>query len=296
MPKHTYTAIATILILALTLAATCTANPLRGTAGGQKQERIHEYAPLNSMLRQIATAQKDIRSSMAALAADMNANPFGISFWMFMGLAFLYGTVHGLGPGHGKFVIFSYLTGRSGDLLFALATGSALAIVHVLSAVAVILALLALHGTASHTGFEEVMAWTELASYALLAAIGATLAVSSAKRIINRKPDTKATTKPKGLAVALAAGLIPCPGAAIILLFSLSMGIFLQGLMAMSALATGMALSISCAAILAVAGNRSIASLAAKKFRALETAYAVLTLAGSTAMAAFGVTMLMDRL
>lgn len=301
MPKFTYTFLLVLLLACCLVPAfspECAANPFQGENNKKKQtETIQAPSALNTMLRHIAAAQKDIRSRMVSLSANMKTNPFGSSFWLFMGFAFAYGVVHALGPGHGKVVIFSYLTGRSRDLLFGLVTGSALAVIHVLSAVMVILVFLALHGQASHTEFERVMGWTELSCYALIAAIGTGLAASSLKRIMGRsKPDENKTQTTKGLGVALAAGLIPCPGAAIILLFSLSIGIFAQGLMAMSALAAGMALTISGVALLAVIGNRSLPTLAAGKKRFLERAYSALTIAGALVMAAFGTMMFIDRL
>jgi len=82
---------------------------------------------------------------------------------MLMGLAFVFGIVHALMPGHGKSVLVSYHVGREGRPMDGLISGSLLALIHVGSAivfvaagVAVISRVVAAGGRAP--GFERASA------------------------------------------------------------------------------------------------------------------------------------------
>ncbi|MEM9164094.1 MAG: DUF3299 domain-containing protein, partial [Cyanobacteria bacterium P01_F01_bin.4] len=54
-------------------------------------------------------------------------------------IAFSYGVLHTLGPGHGKAVIISYFVGQGGSLRRGIAMGVRIAVFHVLSAVVVVI-------------------------------------------------------------------------------------------------------------------------------------------------------------
>jgi nickel/cobalt transporter (NicO) family protein len=89
-------------------------------------------------------------------------------------LSFLYGILHAVGPGHGKFVISSYAlanekTVRRGILLSFMA-----ALIQALSAI-VIVGILALVLKATSIQVKATEAWLETASWALIALLGAWL-------------------------------------------------------------------------------------------------------------------------
>ncbi|MGP1387826.1 MAG: HoxN/HupN/NixA family nickel/cobalt transporter [Thainema sp.] len=54
-------------------------------------------------------------------------------------IAFGYGVVHTLGPGHGKVVILSYFVGNGGSVRRGISMGVRIAVLHVISAIAVVL-------------------------------------------------------------------------------------------------------------------------------------------------------------
>ncbi len=89
-------------------------------------------------------------------------------------LSFLYGVLHAVGPGHGKFVISSYAlanekTVRRGILLSFMA-----ALIQALSAI-VIVSVLALILKATSIQVKATEAWLETLSWGLIAALGAWL-------------------------------------------------------------------------------------------------------------------------
>ncbi|MEM9216444.1 MAG: DUF3299 domain-containing protein [Cyanobacteria bacterium P01_F01_bin.150] len=86
-------------------------------------------------------------------------------------IAFGYGVLHTLGPGHGKAVIVSYFIGKDGSLLRGVIMGIRIAIFHVISAIAVvILAHVILQQTIGNSADSYQI--VRLFSYASIAIIG----------------------------------------------------------------------------------------------------------------------------
>lgn len=98
----------------------------------------------------------------------------GSAFFVLGGLSFLYGVFHAAGPGHGKVVIGSYMLAnerqwRRGTLLSFLA-----AMLQSVSAVVFVGVAAAILGL-SAMAMNDAVRWLDLASYALIAALGAWL-------------------------------------------------------------------------------------------------------------------------
>jgi ABC-type nickel/cobalt efflux system permease component RcnA len=96
----------------------------------------------------------------------------------------------------------------------------------------------------------------------------------------------------RGLGAVVAVGLRPCSGAILVLVFALSQGIFLTGVVSTFAMAAGTAITVAVIAIMAV-GAREIAGwLATGRDGLGSVAFRGLELAGAFAMIAVGVLLL----
>ena len=189
--------------------------------------------------------------------------PYGGSFWLFLFFSFVYGVIHALGPGHGKIFAASYFLNRPGGLGAGLLFGNLTMFVHVLSATTLVLAgYHLLHASAAMT-VDVVGDRLETISFGLLLALGLALTAKSCldlrtghahQREHSRQPSPK-TDMRSLVGMSLAVGLIPCPGAALILIFSLSLGITIAGLLAMACISLGMGLTISAVALLVISSR-----------------------------------------
>ncbi|MEO1404205.1 MAG: DUF3299 domain-containing protein [Cyanobacteria bacterium J06635_1] len=86
-------------------------------------------------------------------------------------IAFSYGVLHTLGPGHGKAVIITYFVGQGGSLRRGIAMGVRIAVFHVLSAVVVVILtdrVIRQVGGATSANYQLV----QLISYGAIATIG----------------------------------------------------------------------------------------------------------------------------
>jgi nickel/cobalt transporter (NicO) family protein len=119
----------------------------------------------------ILDGQREMTGGMTAALRDLKALG-SINAALVLGLlSFLYGVLHAVGPGHGKFVISSYAlanekTVRRGILLSFMA-----ALIQALSAIAVV-GTVALVFKATSIQIKSAEAWLETASWALIALLG----------------------------------------------------------------------------------------------------------------------------
>ena len=128
--------------------------------------------PLGPLFAWIAMRQAEfyriLTSSLSGIKED------GSAAWLLMGVGFLYGIFHAAGPGHGKAVITSYLfaTGESIKRGVLLSFGAAF--IQALTAIAIV-AVAAILFRATAQTMTQATRWVEIASYALIALMGAWL-------------------------------------------------------------------------------------------------------------------------
>ncbi|MFW6415296.1 MAG: sulfite exporter TauE/SafE family protein, partial [Thermodesulfobacteriota bacterium] len=94
------------------------------------------------------------------------------------------------------------------------------------------------------------------------------------------------------LTLSLATGIVPCPGAVIILTFALTIGIIIQGYLAMLAIAIGMGLTTSFFALIALGTRSTLLKLSQKKIKLFSCLYYILSFTGAFFILAFGAIML----
>ncbi|PTM40706.1 nickel/cobalt transporter [Bosea sp. 124] len=211
----------------------------------------------SSFYRELTATLKAVAASPAAL-------------WSLLGLAFGYGVFHAAGPGHGKAVISGYIVADDRSLRRGLALSFAAAILQALVAIALVGTLtIAFNATAKTMSIATDA--IETASFALVALVGAVVLWRKAGALLALGPgapvhdpscDHVHMPSPDEIArlrnwremagIVLAAGLRPCAGALIILVFAASQGLLWAGIAATFAMALGTALTTGALAAFAV--------------------------------------------
>lgn len=296
-----------ILILSLLLACCCllpasvlaSRNPFLPTDRQHDQGTTTDISPAapgmmpNALLQTIVGWQIRLRTSMTALAKDIQTTPMGRSFWLFMLAAMAYGAAHALGPGHGKAFAVAFFLERPSSPALGLLFGNLSMLCHVLAAAILVFAGKYLvektaSGLVNDTGFL-----LEGISYALLGVIGL---VMVAKRIFSRfssNEKNSRTTSGSGrkdlLFTALAAGMVPCPGASLVLLFCISLGIPATGLAALGSISLGMGTTISAVSLLTIYSRSLISRAPKSQSKAAHVLQSVLPYVGGSCMAGLGI-------
>jgi ABC-type nickel/cobalt efflux system permease component RcnA len=184
-------------------------------------------------------------------------------------VGFLYGIFHAAGPGHGKGVISAYIIANKRSLRGGAALSLAAALLQATVAIALV-AVLAVLLNASAASINAAARGIELVSFAAISVMGLILLWSKAgqvSRVIGSDRPAAASELDsseqspaldrldgwRGMAgVVLAAGIRPCSGAILLLVFSLSQGLFVAGIVGALAMALGTAITTGTLAALAV--------------------------------------------
>jgi ABC-type nickel/cobalt efflux system permease component RcnA len=130
----------------------------------------------------VLEGQRELTNGMTAAVRQIKSGNIVASGAVLAFISFLYGVLHAVGPGHGKFVISSYAlanerTVRRGILLSFMA-----AFVQAISAI-VIVGILAIILNATSVQLRVTEAWLETASWGLIALLGAWLLYGQIRRM-----------------------------------------------------------------------------------------------------------------
>ena len=243
--------------------------PARAPFGMSARESV---AQGNVLANSILALQGLFYQHMQGAMRDLRET--GTAFWTLMGVGFAYGVFHAAGPGHGKAVISAYLVADERALRRGIGLCFAAALLQAVVAIVMIgVAIMVLSMTAA--GIDRMTGRIETASFAVVAALGLYLTwrksghfldITLARRgdgpVVGGSCDHVHLPPPEQFmrlrrwreyaGVVLAAGLRPCAGALILLVFAVSQGLIGAGIAAVFAMALGTALTTSIIALSAV--------------------------------------------
>ncbi|OIQ73044.1 nickel/cobalt efflux protein RcnA [mine drainage metagenome] len=262
--------------------------PFRAILGAAISFQATLNARLRANLDQVATGSR--------LAPDL-----AIIF-----ASFLYGMLHAIGPGHGKVVVASYLTTRRTRFTHALSMSGVVAATQALSAIVLVAVFAVLFGSTGKAILDRA-GTIEIASYGALIVMGLWMAWQAVKpgpRVCGCGHDHGHGHHDHGhhdhhghdhvndrkslmqlFATGSLAGLRPCSGAILVLLFTLANGIFFVGLLSTLAMGLGVALTVAAVSVGAVGLNRAVAGRGGRWSDMLGRAGA---LAGALVIITFG--------
>jgi nickel/cobalt exporter len=201
-------------------------------------------------------------------------------------LAFLFGVVHALMPGHGKSVLVSYHLGRPGRWGEGVVTGSLLALTHVGSAVVLVLAGIAVISRSVAAGGRAPS--FEIASAILIVLIGAWLLFRSTRTQEHEHARG-------GKALAVATGLVPCPLTTFILTFALAKGILAVGFVAVGGMLAGVMTTLVAFAVTAVIARERLLPLLSSTEQMRGTIGKAMEIISAVAVVALGLLMLTSQ-
>ena len=263
-----------ILLLAWWLAPAAPSPPARNPFGVGPREAAPAANGLGTMIlayqagfyRELTATLKLLKDSAAALP---------VLLW----LGFAYGVVHAAGPGHGKAVISAYILADDRAAIWrGFSLSLAAALVQAFVAIALVgVFTLVLNATAR--SMNAATRWVEIVSFAAMALIGLAILWRKAGVLVAAwrgdmaacapgcahdaaLPELHARPFRETAGVVLAAGIRPCAGAIIVLVFAASQGIIWAGVAATLAMAMGTALTTGALALLAVGMKNVALSLA----------------------------------
>jgi nickel/cobalt transporter (NicO) family protein len=196
-----------------------------------------------------------------------------------LALAFFFGAVHALTPGHGKTIVAAYLVGSRGRLTDAVYLGGVVTATHTVSVFA--LGLITLYAS-TRIAMERIFPWLSFLSGAMVLAIGGWLLFQRLRGADSgdshehehSHPHSHSHSHAHGhshshshghgslFSLGVSGGLVPCPEALVVLMLSISLGRLGFGLLLLTAFSLGLA------AVLIAIGSAMV--LAGSRFTAIQ--------------------------
>jgi nickel/cobalt exporter len=205
-------------------------------------------------------------------------------------IAAFWGAAHALTPGHGKALVAAYLVGTKGTPRHAFMLGATVTAAHTAGVFAIGLVTL---GLSQFILPEQLYPWLTLASGLLVVAVGGSvlrhrLRARGHGHSHHHDGHEHGLTSKGILGVGIAAGLLPCPSALVVLLSAIALHRVGLGLALIVAFSVGLAATITAIGLVAVYARRAFGrlSLDGPVVRALPSVSAALILAVGLAITA----------
>jgi len=263
------------------------------------KKAIKSPSYLSMFYGKISLWQHQLNEKFARLCREIKTSNSRKPLIALILISFLYGILHAAGPGHGKTVTFSYFLSRREHIKKGILLGNLISFFHALSAVVIVLTIYFILKKSCLGSFENLSQKIKLISYSLITLIGAVLLIKSIldwrrdnpqgqeKDLSAHRSDHKSI-----FPVALAVGMVPCPGVVIIMLFSLSLNMLGVGLVSSFFMALGMAFTISLAGVLSIVAKERVLKALSPKKKARLLVQKGLATCGSLLILFFGIFLL----
>jgi nickel/cobalt exporter len=237
-------------------------NPFMSTESVEETKKeLHYPAFIQRFIQKIGALQRRLNKRMTELGHDLKTGENLRPLIVLISIAFVYGIVHALGPGHGKTVAGSYFLSKKAAVGNGILLGFLIAVVHAVSAVTVVLVLYFILKRGIGASLEHYSRVVKLISAIAIMMIGIFLLV---RRIFGKRKRQTGGVEHKHrqtrsiFLIAFAVGIVPCPGAVLILLFSMNLDIIVYGIVLAFVMSLGMALTISVACCAVIVAKRGI--------------------------------------
>lgn len=279
-----------ILVLSICAPIQAKANPFMGSELRDDGKPSLRAAPVRTGApdAKLTSRQASLREAIAGYFYEWKDNQSRSVLRGIIVAAFLYGIIHALGPGHRKTVVFSLYLARGAPVWEPATTGLLLALLHGGAAIAILLALRGVSGAISGKA-DAIGVYMEGGAYALLIVVALALALHAARELIAGKSRHAAGNA--GLDTILLTGAYPCPGAILVLILSLTLGITGIGILAVLAMSLGMCVPIVAAGYLAWFGRTGLFLALGRNGKTLSRLSSGFELAGYAFLLCFSVYM-----
>ena len=241
-----------------------------------EEEGISLYVQLTDYLinfqrrvnTEVATHMKAIE-----MGEDLGAFFFGLA------IAFAYGVVHAFGPGHGKFIIVSYFIGREARVRQGLLMAAQIAIVHVIAAIIIVWLADVVLKAGFGIGLSDVPG-VRAGSFLIIFGIGLYMLYQAVQISLNPSADIENEHnhghghghshghshggRVEGGIMALAAGMVPCPGAVLVMLYAVANNMIYPGFVLVFSMSAGIGLSISIMGVSAIIARQTVTRILEK--------------------------------
>jgi nickel/cobalt transporter (NicO) family protein len=291
-----------LLLLSGITALFSQSNPFLSSGnGGTREEpetRVTAPAaprPSNPVLARISAVQRKLQRSISSSLEEASSGEDPGALLLVAGLAFIYGFIHALGPGHRKTVILGYFLGEEARPAAGIATGFLLAFAHAGSALVLVGGFTWLAVNSMLISINQAEQYLYPATYAIISLLGIWMLVQGIREFRGHDHGDAPHSVNAGTGGIILSGLVPCPGASAIMIFSIASGGIWIGILAVLAMSLGMGIVLAGVGLVSILFRGRIAALTRdeKTGRNLEL---FLHIGGGILVAGFGLLFLAGSL
>ncbi|MFP4460087.1 MAG: nickel/cobalt transporter [Candidatus Zixiibacteriota bacterium] len=256
-------------------------------------QRAQDDGIFQQLWHKFIILQKKLNSQLADLMFTLK-NELSIGqLFMLLGISFLYGIVHAAGPGHGKMLVGSYFLKAKAKVSQAFKVGGTVAVTH--NGIALIIGLvfgLLLEASGMHER-DSFRNDIQIASGVMIILVGMVYLMSNfrfVKDIFKRFAETK-----HDYLIGFLSGIVPCPVAMTVILFSISFGALKFGLLSVLMMSLGMALTVTIAGVVAIKFKHLIVKMPKWSETTQDRVHLVLSIIGATGITAAGLMLILAK-
>jgi nickel/cobalt transporter (NicO) family protein len=267
-------------LLCCVIAPASRADPFTGGGAPPEASAGTIITPWSHFVMRLADAQGRLNDAISDAFERVRDHNSHAAIALILGLAFLYGALHALGPGHGKSVVASYFLANHSRWTNGVVMGSVISLIQGLTAI-LLVGVLAVVLQWRQFDVLNRSTLVEFVSYGLIAALGFVMlyraitgqgcahdhgTVQAHTHDHDHDRDhapaavvgTGAAAGALDMRLIVVTGLTPCASAIIILLFALANQALTIGIAAVGALAIGMAITVSVIGVASILGRRAL--------------------------------------
>ncbi|MCU0608584.1 MAG: hypothetical protein MUF22_02300 [Chitinispirillaceae bacterium] len=245
----------------------------------------------------LVTWQRDMNEQLSSTMKSLKQD---FSLWKVLIVFFIslvYAVGHTGGPGHGKVILSTYfltsdVKSRSSDALIA---GLIVSLTHIGTAFLLSLVLYLIIHSLSMGSQRDMAEVSRRIGGAFVVLTGLALMLITLFRnkipLFSREKNRDRFNKYSMYSVAVLAGIVPCPLAWFVLVFSISFGIYIYGIISVAGMAVGAAITVTVASYLSIIGRDTAMGLFSAE--RIATAGLWLRFAGGVVLVCVGILMVM---
>ena len=285
-----------LLVLGLPMGVLAQGNPFFGDSS--RAPAVPSQTVPSLRIEWVIEAQRVIREILSDAISRTTRDIRGVLF--FLGLVFVYGFLHALGPGHRKMALAGYFMARPGRCGEGVMVGISVTLLHAGSTVVIVYGLYFLLRRSVSAAFSSASTALEIASYAAILVLGLVLFSLAVRKWVRngRFGQASCGSEPEHsgdqalAAIILGSGIVPCPGAALVLILCLSQNLPRIGVLAVLSMSAGMAVVTVGVSLAVILGKRGLLSVLPSGTRFARIFGHGIEILGTMVLIAFGLLML----
>jgi len=285
-----------VVVLFLTVAVPSLAlgqgNPfLSGASDNREQSQVTGSSSLlnnrliGPLLRKSIDLQRTLQREISETMQDVKEKGNPGSLCILLGVSFVFGFLHVMGPGHRKMLVIGYFMGEESRPLMGLTAGFLLSLAHAGSAIVLVGGFYWFASRSLLVSVNQAELVLLPVTYGIVALLGVWMIYQGFR---GYRRNEKRNAGSKGLWGLVLSGLVPCPGASAIMILAVTSDALLLGVLAVLAMSAGMGLFLSGLGIMSIVFRRGVSRFFEdrRRERILDL---VLHLVGGILMLLFGV-------